>query len=317
MPVSALLRRYLFGIAPKETTFERRGFRGGAGGVRQRLEEIGRVFAQGYHWALADDNFGWLTPKLGGVPRELQGFAYEGASMGLALRDCLTPWNQSRLQRFALGPGNPHLYMTYVGAGWILGRLPLNPEKYLQKEPLLGWLAIEGFGFHEGFFHWQRNIDGQAPPRKLKGYGKRVFDQGFGRCLWFINGGDADLIGESIARFSGERQGDLWSGVGLSTLYAGPAEAGVLDRMLRLAGAYRSHFCQGAAFAGKARQRAGNISSYTEFACQKVCGMSAEEAAAVTDWALENLPRDSAEPAFEVWRRRIQQRFATQESVKV
>jgi hypothetical protein len=54
--VGALLRRALFGIAPEETSFARRGFRMGAGAgaaeVRERLEEVGRCFVRGYHAAL-------------------------------------------------------------------------------------------------------------------------------------------------------------------------------------------------------------------------------------------------------------------------
>jgi hypothetical protein len=37
--------------------------------------------------------------------------------------------------------------------------------------------------------------------------------------------------------------------------------------------------------------------------------MSAEEAALLTDAALENLPADAATPAYAVWRRRIQNKF--------
>ena len=36
----------------------------------------------------------------------------------------------------------------------------------------------------------------------------------------------------------------------------------------------------------------------------------AEDAAKVTDAALENLPADGAEPAYEIWRQRIQAQFA-------
>jgi hypothetical protein len=66
---------------------------------------------------------------------------------------------------------------------------------------------------------------------------------------------------------------------------------------------------QGAAFAAKARQRAGNLKPYHDLACGVLCGLSAAEAAQVSDEALENLPADGAQPAYEIWRQRIQQRF--------
>jgi hypothetical protein len=37
--------------------------------------------------------------------------------------------------------------------------------------------------------------------------------------------------------------------------------------------------------------------------------MSADEAALLTDAALENLPADAATPAYAIWRRRIQSKF--------
>jgi hypothetical protein len=67
---------------------------------------------------------------------------------------------------------------------------------------------------------------------------------------------------------------------------------------------------QGVAFAAKARERAGNPAAHTELAAQAICGLSAAEAAAVTDAAFQDLPADRpGEPAFEVWRRRIQDQF--------
>ncbi|MFY9826586.1 MAG: hypothetical protein WAM82_34815, partial [Thermoanaerobaculia bacterium] len=39
----ATVRRALFGIDPADTSFARRGFRGEAGPVRDRLERVGRT----------------------------------------------------------------------------------------------------------------------------------------------------------------------------------------------------------------------------------------------------------------------------------
>ena len=66
---------------------------------------------------------------------------------------------------------------------------------------------------------------------------------------------------------------------------------------------------QGVAFAAKCRQRAGNPAAHTELACAILCGMSAEQAAAVTDISLEGLNQDGEMPAYEVWRQRVQLMF--------
>ena len=67
---------------------------------------------------------------------------------------------------------------------------------------------------------------------------------------------------------------------------------------------------QGVAFAAKTRQRAANLNAHTETACRLICGHSAEETAAITDAALEDLHADGSLPAYEVWRRRIQNKLA-------
>lgn len=316
--IGKALRRALFGIAPGETSFERRGFRGGEGAVRGRLEEVGRCFVAGYHAALAEDRPEPLAALVEAeVEREFHGFAYEGAGMALALRDALSLIRRNRLARFLEGPGAAHVYIIYVGAGWILARLPLSPERFLSRlpDPVLRWLALDGYGFHEGFFHWPRSVERQEVPRKVRGnpggYLQRGFDQGLGRSLWFVEGADVERLPVTIGAFPAERQPDLWSGLGLACAYAGGRTRAEVEALLRAAGPHAPHFAQGVAFAAKCRERADNMAAHTRLACEVVWGLSAERTAAVTDEARHDLPADRPDaPAFEAWRQRIQQHFS-------
>jgi hypothetical protein len=236
--------------------------------------------------------------------------------MGLALLDRLTPWNRTRHSRFLAVPGNAHAYVTHVAVGWVIGKMGGNVRMIRRSlDPLLGWLAVEGFGFHEGFFHWPRYIHGEPIPSQLKGYEQNVFDQGLGRSLWFVEGGHVPAVVHTISGFPLHRRGDLWSGLGLSCCYAGEVGEEALRRLKEEAGPFASHLAQGAAFAAKARQRAGNATPYTDRACRLLGGVSAEEAARITDEGLENLSSDESQPAFEVWRRRIQFRLRSRPPV--
>jgi hypothetical protein len=301
----------VFGISAAETSFERRGFRGGSPAMRARLERVGVAFTAGYHAALECDCLDALVPRLQQREAEFRGFAYEGAAMGLALLDHLTPWRRHRVPEFLRGAGDAHVYMVHVGAGWVLARVPGSVGKFIDRfDPLLRWLVLDGYGFHEGFFHWRRYLDGGPVPVRVKGYAARVFDQGLGRCLWFIDGGDVERIPATIARLPAGRHGDLWSGVGLASVYAGEAGDDGLRALREAAGRFQPQLAQGAAFAAKARLRAGNPTPYTDRACAALCGLAAAEAARLTDATLENLPANGPKPAYEVWRRRIQERFA-------
>jgi hypothetical protein len=305
-----VLPKWLFSISLKEATFSYRGFRGSEGPTRQRLERIGMTFLLGYHAAIENPGPLALVQQLNSTDRELRGFAFEGAAMGLALLDMLTPWKRDRWSSFFCHVAKAHWYMAHVGAGWALARLQRWVRTYPAGfDPLLRWLALDGYGFHEGYFYWKKYIDGHTLPRQISGYARRAFDQGLGRSLWFVEGAEVERLPLTIAGFDPSRQGDLWSGVGLACAYAGGACRDDIEKLRIAAKSYGSHLAQGAAFAAKARQRSDNPVAHTHTACAALCGLSAEAAAQLTDEALKDLPDDGEVPAYEIWRQRIRSNF--------
>src|SRR5580704_12240848 len=292
------MRRVLLGISPAEVGFSQRGFRARAEPVRIRLERAGAMFLAGYHAALEQDSLGDLEQELNCVEEDWRGFAFEGAAMGLALLDALTPWGGSRTSRFLDGPASAHIYMAHVGVGWVWARVPLGRQRLRARlDPLLQWLAFDSWGFHDGFFHWRNYAGGKPPPAKLNGYETRAFNQGLGRAWWFVKGGNPEWIAEVIAPFPPLTQADMWSGVGLAATYAGMLDADGLMDLRSRAGSFAVPLAQGAAFAAKARERAGNLTEYTSLAVQSLCGISTVEATRLCDQMLENLPAAGAEPA--------------------
>lgn len=298
-------------LSPEEVSFARRGFRSTDEAVRLHLEAVGRTFVDGYNAALAEKELGALAWRLAQTPAGRRGFAFEGAAMALTLLDLLAPWRGRRLQAFLDGAGRAHSYLVHVGAGWALARLPVPISPLLRRlDRRQRWLALDGFGFHAGFFHWRRSVRGQRVPRRLQGYARRAFDQGLGRSLWFVEGAQAERIAATIGAFPPTRQADLWSGVGLGCAYAGGVTREAIERLRTLAGKHLPQVAQGAAFAAEARQVASDEAPHTELACEVLCGTSAAGAAALTEIADEELAASGVEPLFEAWRCRIQQRFA-------
>lgn len=304
-------RRRFLGLSPNEASFAKRGFVAREEKARHRLEQIGITFLTGYHAALEETGFVQLARRLTTVETELRGFAFEGAAMGLALLDCFTPWRKDRWRTFTEHVAEPHIYMMHVGLGWALARLRRSITPHLtQLDPLLRWLVVDGYGFHEGYFGWPRYIEQRAIATRLNGYELHVFDQGLGRSLWFVKGADIAAVTSAIEGFPSARRDDLWSGVGLACAYAGGCGHAAIESLRAAAGTYLPALAQGAAFAAKTRQRAANLNHHTETACRLICGHSAEEAAAITDAALEDLRKEGELPAYEVWRRRIQNQIA-------
>lgn len=300
--MSTLLR-----ISEMEVGFERRGFRSGTTQARQRIEGIGASFLHGYHLALRTE-LPALLDGLEAMPAGMRGFGYEGAAMALYLRDRLSIFGGGRFVAFLGDRGADHVYMAYVGAGWAHARLPFGLRAGLERlDPLLRWLALDGYGFHQGFFHWPKAVElPRQVPSRIQGYGRRAFDQGLGRSLWFVDGQDVEAVAATISRFPAHRQADLWSGAGLAITYAGGADTEGLAWLRQRAGEHAGWLAQGSAFAVKARMRAGNVEPHTERACRALCDMNTEVASAVVDTAQRDLPPDGAEqPAYEAWRLRI------------
>jgi hypothetical protein len=308
------LRRALFGIRPAEVRFDRRGFQWTDAQSRAHLERVGESFVHGYHAALDDDRPAPLAARLLTVDLGWRGFAFEGAAMALVLRDWLAPWRAGRFAAFLTGPGSAHSYMMLVGAGWALARLrrPLTVAP-AGDDPLLRWLVADGYGFHEAYFHVQKTVIRHQTPARIVGYAGRVFDQGVGRALWFVNGADSAQIAATIASFPASRRADLWSGIGLACAYAGGVPPSAIDALCQAADGFGSELAQGAAFAAEARAHAENMTPHTEFACRRLTGRSAFQAAAIVRQERQDLPPDADEPAYEVWRRRI--RHQLQEEV--
>ena len=301
------LRRTLFGIPSEKAVFSRPGF---APEAWLRFQPVAHSLVEGYHATLEDSRFEVLVSRLNAFEPELHGFAYEGAGMGLAALDCIAPW-KNRLQAFVEGPGAPYIYPIYVGVGLALARMRRNPERFLKRlDPLLGWVVVDGYGFHEGFFSRRRYIDQRAVPAHLSSYGRRLFDQGLGRCIWFSGGALVEPIAALIATFPKSRQIDLWSGVGLACAYAGGASRTELETLLRVARPYRFQLARGAAVAAQGHLQAGHVPPHTELACELFCGLSSDRAAHILTTARENLPVNGEEPAYEIWRQRTQAQFA-------
>jgi len=308
-PVDLLhgLRRRAMRVSEKETSFSVRGFHQGSASARRLLETHCTSFVQGFNAALiAPDEHDFATRALI-VPLEEQGFAYEGAGMALGLLDLLTPFGGRRVQRLLSGPGAAHASMIHVGLGRAFARLHRHPWGAFKGMDLrLRWLVLDGYGFQEAFFKPERFVRACQRPHRLTGYGLRAFDQGIGRCLWFVEGADVERVAAAVRGFDASRLADLWSGVGFAACYAGGVGRPELELLVVLSGEAYPALAQGAAFAAKARERARNVAPHNELGCEAICGMEVEKAAGFTDGALwlASLATEHRTPqaAYEMWR---------------
>jgi enediyne biosynthesis protein E3 len=320
--MSILVRRFLK-IDLREVKFERRGFACSNPAIQARLENIGGVFLQGYHTALQEVDQRVLAEDLNQVGQDHRGFAYEGAAMALALMDGIS-FRGNAFSQFVAGSGKQHIFMLHVGAGWAYARLPWmrwHIESVIRKlHPVLRWLVMDGYGFHEGYFHFKAQLQpGSAAAARflqLSYDARHIFYQGLGRSLWFVNGADVQEIPATIARFPSLYHGDAWSGVGLACAYAGGISQEAIANLRRQSGIHAPALAQGAAFAAKARQLAGNSAQHTEVACAVLCQMHAEQAAALCDETFSQI--DLLLPCpYQHWRELLQKSLSSSSEILI
>lgn len=312
MKVLRTLRRRILTPDVADTKVEVRGFHVKSDAARERLETVGASFVAGFAEGAEAGRAAEATGPLERVPAEFRGFAYEGAAMAFAVRDALSLGRRRHVAEFLAGEGGRHVYMAYVGVGWAMARLPRLLWSTLHNgDPLLRWLALDGYGFHQAYFHTARYVH-QAyrhryfpwPADHRTEYATRVIDQGVGRATWFVAGADPRQVVRLFEGFAEERRPDLYAGAGLAATYAGGATREELDWFRDAAGPYRAEVAQGSAFAAGARDLAGLTMPHNELATQVFCGMTVAEAARVTDTTRVGLSESATLPAYGLWRQR-------------
>jgi hypothetical protein len=307
------LQRILRGMEPSNEVFLRSAFRVAGLGVRGHLEHISRVVLHGFLVA-AEGAMGMdLASRLNQTPPEFRGFAYTGAGMRLALLDALQDERQ-RLSQFIDGPASPHADMVQLGVGWAIARTPslrTKEESFVTcADEISGWNSIVGFGLHQVYFHWPRYVDRQLQPDGFSLLGQGLFDCGVGFGLWLGDGGSVDRVSATIANFPPYRQPNLWTGLGFGVAYAGGTSVAGCEYLNEACGPFHKFIAEGAALAARTRYKAQNLAPYTDCACRRFCGMSAETAAQWTENASQDAHAGSGRQKYEIWRLRIRSRFS-------
>lgn len=251
------------------------------------FEPVARTLVDSFYLTLDVRDLDELADQLDTVTPELRGIAYEGAGMGLAMRDALAPrtW---RLDAFLNDRGSDYQCLIYIGAGLVLPRLPVHPLRFVnQQNPLLRWLVMDGYGFFDAFFNWTSAIAARRVPATVTGYARNGYDQGLGRSLWFCTGANVTRIIDTIAAFPVHRRADQWSGIGLACAYAaGVMDRGAIEELLAAAGPHREHMATGAAMAAIFRRHSKMPAPHTDLAADVIWSRTADQ---VADLALDVL----------------------------
>ena len=290
----------------READFDTRGFSPCDPTARANLEFIGKQFIAGFNCGLRCSEVLELRVSISHQVSVYQGFFAEGTAMGVAVADAARPW-RPLLPSYLKVCESDFDYLTHVGAGWALARVPWRRRAILATLDIVHvWLAYDGLGFHDAYFSPQRLLSGWK--RERSGYETRAYDQGVGRALWFVCGANVTRISDVIAALDRERSADLWSGVGLAMTYAGSGDAAAPSLVKLKAGSCVPMLLQGAAFAAEACSRAGPVPPQVVETVRLLTGLSCDLVVDLVRDARESIESIHTEefPPYEIWRRRVQ-----------
>jgi enediyne biosynthesis protein E2 len=322
MPTAlGLLRRVVPAPTINDITFAQRGFPVEPNPVSRRLELVPRSVVEGFQYGADHAGAEEIARQLDRIEPEYRSLAYEGAIGALIFRDLLAGGRSQRAEEFVRGAAAPHAMIAYIGVGLVLARLPRSlwsrAIPRFDSDPLLPWLrwlVIDGYGFEKAYFDPKRWVFARAVPKPYPfdgapDYFQPVFDQGVGRALWFVFGGNAAPIPDVIERFAPERRADLWSGIGAAATYLGGPSRAELQALITASGRHRADMAIGSVSAIKARHHAGFIPAATHLAAELICGATVQEAVVLADEAAQRPPEDTGVPPYLQWRRRIRSQF--------
>lgn len=296
-------------VSYENVLFSVRGFYEKNGVVVKHLETVGTFFLDGYHASFDSKNVETLKNELELIDDTYKGFSFEGASMGFALKDFFTFNNFGQVKEF-INISPSQVYINYVGVGWALARLPLNIEKQINKfDPLLRWLIVDGYGFHQAYFHTKKYVYDMIPPKELKNpFTIHVFYQGVGRALWFIESTDILRIYNRVSKFPKKYHADLWAGIGLASGYAGGGNEADYKLLKEFSGINLGHLRQGICFGVSARVKAKNVIESTHLVAEIICEQNVQELFEISENAKNKIPNElESEQKYMFWKNEIRE----------
>jgi len=247
--------------------------------IAHRMERVMQTFQAARTLAEAHGLGAELSDLLVNSDAYFRSVAYEGAAMGLALRNSTNnDATFSEWSDFAANEGALHTVQVHIGLGWALAEKdsPLKlPAGCTDTDAVL-----DGYGYYFGLLRRRPTVRQQTIPETISPVLLPAFDRGLGRSLWYISKGDLELLLQMMAAFDPARHPNLWRGVGIASTYVGGCSNVQLAALWTAANHHQSQLADGARRAAKSRFKAQTTLEDADMVCKQWLGLSASEAAA-------------------------------------
>lgn len=199
-----------------------------------------------------------------------------------------------------------------LGVGAALSHLGLEPQiPESEKDSFWAFMVMDNYGFTEAIYRWRRTLGKREIPNLGDRMAQRAFDHGVGRSVFFVSGGNVDIVCETIERFEVWRQPDLWHGFGLTAGHWAALDESDFRKILKRAGPFRKYVQSGVALATTLRVGTNEVSDYSDAVGRIACGASSAEIALLSSSCLPGGAEPVGANAFLQWIRLRADAFAS------
>lgn len=274
-----------------------------------KMQAVRSIFESLRQQALEHESVMQLLDLLNGVQPEFRTVAYEAASMGLYQRDLKRKNGQALWPAFLEQAGAAYVPDIYTGLGCAMAQEDLFIHPFIDLFDLpVHYRILDGYGFFKGLFRARQTLQQQAIPEGISDLYLGYYDQGLGRSLWYVCGGDSPKIKTAIGKFAAKRQPELWRGVGIACSYLGGCDEALLSEVIAASGLHRPQLQAGALVSAKARIDSKTSDKDMEQVCRLWCNVSSAEAAALAADAHQQAAQGS-ERSYAGWMSVLDKQF--------
>lgn len=184
--------------------------------IAENIETVVSTFQKGRSLSEQELGFDELLSKLNEFEPRYRSVAFEGASMGVALKHSMETWKVYAKKT------EKHATQVHIGLGWAIAEGQMNLASTLSEiKPEMRVKVLDGFGYWHGLFRRRLTIRTQQIPENITSEFQTGFDQGIGRAIWYITKGEVDKVLNIINHFEQDRKANLWQGIGVASTYVG------------------------------------------------------------------------------------------------
>jgi enediyne biosynthesis protein E3 len=239
--------------------------------VTEKMALIQSIFIDSKEKGLSITDLNKLNSSLSTTNPEFISLGYEAAAMGVALKSIEETNSLSTWSDFYQNYGENHATQVHVGLGWALSELNLDVSAYLDNfESFLKYRVIDGYAYYDARFKRRQAVRMQEIPKNLDDLGIRAYNQGLGRCFWYLAQGEVEKLTRMISIFPEERHFDMWRGIGVAVAYVGGIEAEVMEELIKKSRNNLPAFKCGVAIATQTRVKANAVVNDTEKICELI-----------------------------------------------